>query len=61
MNEISEFEKLLLELSHMSIGDLPKDLTENHKNIWRAFYIGKEIAKIEYLRATPPTEGEEAK
>ena len=40
MKEITEAEKLLLQVANMSCGDLPLSTQENHKNIWAAFYAG---------------------
>ena len=40
MKEITEAEKLLLQVANMSCGDLPLSTQDNHKNIWAAFYAG---------------------
>lgn len=42
MKNLTDEQKMeLAEVANMSAGELPKDYTENHNNIWRAFNIGK--------------------
>ena len=47
--EITEEQKLLLQVATLAIAPLPQDFSENCRRAWKAFELGRDYQKLQFL------------